>query len=92
MSFTADAHREWHTVHGAFASCPLDCGINEPDVWTCTACGGDCVKYPSSEVYRACTYVASCDRVMAVQAAEWEAKRVARTKPDGEPTPWDVPF
>lgn len=30
MSFIAEAHREWHLVHGARATCPLDCGASEP--------------------------------------------------------------
>jgi len=28
MSFLAEAHQEWHTVHGQVV-CPLDCGIGE---------------------------------------------------------------
>lgn len=28
MSYLADAHRDWHTVHGNVV-CPLDCGIEE---------------------------------------------------------------
>ena len=31
MSWLADAHRDWHTVNGANAMCPLDCGANEAD-------------------------------------------------------------
>lgn len=23
----SDAHAQWHSIHGAFATCPLDCGI-----------------------------------------------------------------
>lgn len=29
MSWIADAHREWHTVHGQNTVCPLDCGAGE---------------------------------------------------------------
>ena len=29
MAWLSDAHNEWHTVNGKYASCPLDCGINE---------------------------------------------------------------
>lgn len=29
MTWIADAHREWHTVHGQNAVCPLDCGVGE---------------------------------------------------------------
>jgi len=28
MAWLADAHREWHYVHGQVV-CPLDCGIGE---------------------------------------------------------------
>lgn len=31
MSWIAEAHSEWHTVHGAHAVCPLDCGASEFD-------------------------------------------------------------
>lgn len=24
-----DAHLQWHSIHGALALCPLDCGIGE---------------------------------------------------------------
>lgn len=30
MSWIADAHRQWHAVNGARATCPLDCGASEP--------------------------------------------------------------
>lgn len=26
---TADAHAQWHQIHGATALCPLDCGAGE---------------------------------------------------------------
>ena len=29
MAWLADAHREWHYVHGALTVCPLDCGVGE---------------------------------------------------------------
>lgn len=29
MSYLADAHRDWHTVNGKYAVCPLDCGASE---------------------------------------------------------------
>jgi len=29
MSYLADAHRDWHTVHGQNVVCPLDCGAGE---------------------------------------------------------------
>lgn len=29
MSWMADAHREWHYVHGQDTVCPLDCGAGE---------------------------------------------------------------
>lgn len=32
MSYLADAHRDWHNVHGKFAVCPLDCGIGEAEI------------------------------------------------------------
>lgn len=31
MSYLADAHSEWHAVHGAYAICPLDCGAMSPE-------------------------------------------------------------
>jgi len=34
MAWLADAHREWHYVHGANTVCPLDCGVGEDmDQW-----------------------------------------------------------
>lgn len=32
MTYLADAHRDWHTVHGRYAVCPLDCGAIDPIV------------------------------------------------------------
>lgn len=29
MAYLADAHRDWHAVHGLNAVCPLDCGAGE---------------------------------------------------------------
>lgn len=29
MSWLADAHRDWHTVHGWDKVCDLDCGVGE---------------------------------------------------------------
>lgn len=29
MSYLAEAHSEWHAVHGKYAICPLDCGAAE---------------------------------------------------------------
>jgi hypothetical protein len=29
MSFTTEAHSQWHRLHGAYAVCPLDCGVEE---------------------------------------------------------------
>lgn len=29
MTYLADAHRDWHAVHGLNAVCPLDCGAGE---------------------------------------------------------------
>lgn len=29
MTWIADAHRQWHSAHGQFAVCPLDCGVGE---------------------------------------------------------------
>lgn len=29
MSYLSEAHQEWHTVHGKYEVCPLDCGANE---------------------------------------------------------------
>lgn len=28
-NYLAEAHAQWHTVHGWDAVCPLDCGANE---------------------------------------------------------------
>lgn len=32
MSYLAEAHADWHAVHGKFAVCPLDCGIGEGEI------------------------------------------------------------
>jgi hypothetical protein len=39
MSWLADAHRDWHTVHGQMVVCPLDCGVTEglDDEWEAEA-------------------------------------------------------
>lgn len=29
MTYLQDAHRDWHTVNGKYAVCPLDCGASE---------------------------------------------------------------
>lgn len=29
MTWIQDAHRDWHTVNGKYAVCPLDCGVGE---------------------------------------------------------------
>ena len=29
MTYISEAHNEWHTVNGASAVCPLDCGAGE---------------------------------------------------------------
>ena len=31
MAWLADAHSEWHAVHGRNVVCPLDCGIGEAE-------------------------------------------------------------
>lgn len=96
MSYIAEAHAEWHFVHGKFASCPLDCGVNEPYVWACEGCGGEMVEYPSDpgKVYRACTDEATCDMIISEKAAE---RRAAEAEREAEAAlvggdPWDPPF
>lgn len=54
MTYLDDSHREWHTIHGAYAVCPLDCGANEPHVSpTCDVpdCPGESVSYPDGTCY-----------------------------------------
>lgn len=29
MSWTSEAHTQWHSIHGRYAVCPLDCGAGE---------------------------------------------------------------
>lgn len=29
MSFQSEAHQQWHSIHGQFSVCPLDCGAEE---------------------------------------------------------------
>lgn len=31
MSWISDAHAQWHAVHGAYETCPLDCGAMSPE-------------------------------------------------------------
>jgi len=31
MSYLAEAHSDWHAAHGAYATCPLDCGAMSPE-------------------------------------------------------------
>jgi hypothetical protein len=92
MSWMSEAHDQWHHIHGKFASCPLDCGINEPDVHTCPGCGGDIIIYPSDPVaIRDCTDIPACDAVMAAEAAAWEAAEAAR-RAAIQSVPWDDPW
>lgn len=79
MSWLSEGHAEWHTVHGQYATCPLDCGANEPWVDECPGCGGLIVTYPSDPGHptRDCPDPAACDAVMAEATARWEAERAA---------------
>lgn len=59
----ADAHSQWHAIHGRFVVCPLDCGIgenlidelqsDEDEVWgvRCGFCKG---RHASSAGVRVC--------------------------------------
>jgi|PlaIllAssembly_1097288.scaffolds.fasta_scaffold210939_2 hypothetical protein len=42
MSWIAEAHADWHTVHGRDAVCPLDCGAGEDydESKVCANCDG----------------------------------------------------
>lgn len=64
MSFIADAHREWHTVHGARATCPLDCGASEPTL---------------EEIMESEEWSAQQDRRAKWEAARQEAIATGRT-------------
>jgi len=62
MTWIADAHREWHTVHGTFAVCPLDCGAGETY---------DPADYLTPAEYAAAVAEAEEGRAPAVPTSSW---------------------
>lgn len=76
MSYLSEAHNDWHTANGRFATCPLDCGANEPVISECPACGELAYNFPSSPTTdRDCTDPAACDAIVAALMAEAEAAK-----------------
>lgn len=64
MSWIADAHREWHAVNGARATCPLDCGASEPT---------------ADEIAESDEFYAAEERRVRWEAARREAVATGRT-------------
>jgi len=66
-------------MYGAFATCNLDCGADEPWEWECRACGKVCVEYPSEpgKVYGDCVDAAACKVIIEAQDAVYLAKKEA---------------
>lgn len=63
MSWISDGHAEWHAVNGKYATCPLDCGANEPFASQCSVCGEFTYEFPSDPGNPAigCSNPAACN-------------------------------
>lgn len=97
MNFLADAHAEWHHANGAHATCPLDCGASEVEVFDCVVCGASCAEYrDGASAGRDCTDPAACDKVLAefrrVLAEEVAAEEAARKAREARLNPWEAVF
>ena len=79
MSQISQDHAQWHQMYGAFATCNLDCGADEPWVNECQACGQLFVEYPSEpgKVYGDCVDPAACEVITEAQTAVYFAKKEA---------------
>lgn len=79
MSQISEDHQQWHQIYGAFATCNLDCGANEPYVNECEACGEIAYAYPSDPgaVYGGCVDVAACEVITEAQNAVYFANKEA---------------
>jgi hypothetical protein len=88
MSYLSEAHTDWHTANGKFATCPLDCGANEPIQSECS-CGEMVYIFPSdpNDPSRGCVDPAACDVVNAALAATYAAQREAE-KAAAADNPW----
>ena len=79
MSQISEDHAQWHQMYGAFATCNLDCGADEPWVNECRACGQLFEEYPSEpgKVYGDCVDPAACEVIIEAQDAVYAAKQEA---------------
>lgn len=97
MSFLSEGHTEWHYANGKYATCPLDCGASEVNVFDCVVCGASCAEYrDGASAGRDCADPAACDEVLAefrrVLEEEVAAEEAARKAREANLDPWQGVF